>query len=231
MSEYTPDEAALKAEIEALAQNIHPDADFVANLEAQLMRNEAMASARFETLEKRISLRYLALVAAMILVPLGIIYLLSRFNENDVAPTEISQNDIQIAVALSQTAISIQETQLSDEGTAIAMASTPTGTSTATQTTTATPLSSPTQFSPTLISPIRSTSTALPSATPSPTPLATSFPATPTMSIRMTATAIQMTATPLPKPTEISSVSIEKFLQQLKQWLDELLNWMNFSLF
>ncbi len=43
---YTPEEAAFKAEIENLAQNIQPDTDFVAQLEKQLVKSELLASTK-----------------------------------------------------------------------------------------------------------------------------------------------------------------------------------------
>lgn len=43
---YTPDEAALKASLEQLAQTIQPDAQFIANLEAQLQQKSSAANRR-----------------------------------------------------------------------------------------------------------------------------------------------------------------------------------------
>ena len=44
--DYTPEEAKLKQEIETLAEQIQPNADFVASLEARLMKSEAITSTK-----------------------------------------------------------------------------------------------------------------------------------------------------------------------------------------
>ncbi|KAB2905043.1 MAG: hypothetical protein F9K27_05995 [Anaerolineae bacterium] len=83
---YTPDEAALKTDLETLAQNIQPDPHFVAALEAQLLRQEAVASTAY--LGRKTGFRYLALAAVLVLIPLVLLLIFAVLVPDDNGDTE-----------------------------------------------------------------------------------------------------------------------------------------------
>ena len=71
--DFSPEEAALKAEIENLAGQIHAGADFVANLEAHLMKQEMRESIKHERSPRHKILRFftpLRAVAAIVAIAL-----------------------------------------------------------------------------------------------------------------------------------------------------------------
>ncbi len=171
--EYTPEEVALKAELESLAQTIQPDPKFLAALENELILAELFQSA---TPPKKRGVRSLywiaASFAAVLLCVGGIFFYIISSDDGSLViggltATAITQHnqEIETEVAASRTA-------------EIAQVLTPT----------------PTQFSATLMSPIRSTAT---------------LPA-PTVGViaRSTATA--------PSPPTFN------FLSFLAEWLDDI---------
>lgn len=176
--EYTPEEAALKAELESLAQTIQPDLKFLAALENELILAELFQSATPKKRGVRSLYWIAASLAAVLLCVGGIFFYFISSDDGSLViggltATAITQNnqEIETEVAASRTA-------------EIAQVLTPT----------------PTQFSATLMSPIRSTATL----------------SAPTVGV-----IARSTATASPSPT-LQSFNFLAFLTEWRSWLDSV---------
>lgn len=86
-NDYTPDEAALKAALEKLAQTIQPDTQFVAALEAQLKQKSSPRSRKYIFLIR-------ALAAALVVILVALYF--SRNTNSELAGSATLSTDVAV---------------------------------------------------------------------------------------------------------------------------------------